>query len=80
MTVGVDLATGTTKAGTNIVNAVTKLDADTNNIVKMAASVLQLKSSMNGSTLSSTADLASVIVNGAFNGYSGLNTTVTQQG
>ena len=80
MTVGVDLATGTTKAGTNLVNAVTKLDADTNNIVKMAASVLQLKSSMNGSTLSSTADLASVIVNGAFNGYSGLNTTVTQQG
>ena len=80
MTVGVDLETGETKSGTNIINSVSRLDADTNNIVKMAASALQLKASENGNYLNSTADLAAVIVNGAFTGYSGLNATVASQG
>ena len=79
-TVGVDLETGETTAGTNLINSVSQLDADTNNIVKMAASALQLKASKNGNALSSTADLASVIVNGQFTGYSGLNETVSNQG
>lgn len=79
-TVGVDLETGEIKAGTNLINSVQELDGDTNNIVKMAAAALQLKSSKNGSTLNSTSDLASVIVNGQFTGYSGLNETVTQHG
>lgn len=79
-TVGVDLETGETTAGTNLINSVQQLDADTNNIVKMAASALQLKSSKNGNALNSTADLASVIVNGQFTGYSGLNETVSNQG
>lgn len=79
-TVGVDLETGETTAGTNLINSVQQLNADTDNIVKMAASALQLKSSENGNTLTSTSDLASVIVNGAFTGYSGLNETVTNQG
>ena len=77
---GVDLETGEIKAGTNLINSVQELDGDTNNIVKMAAAALQLKSSKNGSTLNSTSDLASVIVNGQFTGYSGLNETVTQHG
>ena len=79
-TVGVDLETGETTAGTNLINSVSQLDADTNNIVKMAASALQLKASKNGNALNSTADLASVIVNGQFTGYSGLNETVSNQG
>lgn len=79
-TVGVDLETGEIKAGTNLINSVQELDGDTDNIVKMAAAALQLKSSKNGSTLSSTSDLANVIVNGQFTGYSGLNETVTQHG
>lgn len=80
MKVGVDLVTGQTKAGTNLINAVSTLDANTNKIVQMAASALQLESVKGGGLLQSTADLASVVVNGRFTGYSGLNETVTNQG
>jgi hypothetical protein len=80
MKVGVDLVTGQTKAGTNLINAVSTLDANTNKIVQMAASALQLESVKGGGLLQSTADLASVVVNGRFVGYSGLNETVTNQG
>ena len=80
ISVGVDLVTGQTKAGTNLINAVSTLDANTNKIVQMAASALQLESVKGGGLLQSTADLASVVVNGRFTGYSGLNETVTNQG
>lgn len=80
MKVGVDLVTGQTKAGTNLINAVSTLDANTNKIVQMAASALQLESVKGGGLLQSTADLASVVVNGRFTGYSGLNEKVTNQG
>lgn len=80
MSVGVDLVTGQTKAGTNLINAVSTLDANTNKIVQMAASALQLESVKGGGLLQSTADLASVVVNGRFTGYSGLNEKVSQQG
>jgi len=77
MAVGVDLVNGSTVAHTNLINAVSVLDAYSNAIVAMAASALQLKSSRDGTALSTAADLASVVVNGTFQGYSGLNETVS---
>ena len=56
-------------------------DNDTNlgNLIKMAASVLELKSSQNAQGyLSSTADVASAITNGSFTGYSGLASKVSE--
>ena len=58
----------------------TNNDGNLDKIVKMAASQLQLKTSVNGDDIESVSDLASVIVNGQFTGYSGLNNTVSNQG
>lgn len=58
----------------------TNNDGNLDKIVKMAASQLQLKTSVNGDDIESVSDLASVIVNGNFTGYSGLNNTVSNQG
>lgn len=56
-------------------------DNDTNlgNLIKMAASVLELKSSQDAQGyLSSTADVASAITDGSFTGYSGLASKVSE--
>lgn len=58
----------------------TNNDGNLDKIVKMAASQLQLKTSANGDDIETVSDLASVIVNGNFTGYSGLNNTVSNQG
>lgn len=54
-------------------------DTNLGNLIKMAASVLELKSSQNAQGyLSSTADVASAITNGSFTGYSGLASKVSE--
>lgn len=58
----------------------TNNDDNIDNIVKMAASQLQLKTSKNGSDITSASDLASVIRNTGGYGYSGLNATVSEIG
>lgn len=76
--VGRDFESGEITAGTGMMADIADINTDTGNIVKAIASALDLKASQNGNTLNTTADLASVISNGAFTGYSGLNTRVTQ--
>ena len=58
----------------------TNNDGNLDKLVKMAASQLQLKTSKNGNNIESVSDLASVVVDGQFTGYSGLNNTVSDQG
>ena len=76
--VGRDFQTGEVVSGAGMMADIANLNTDTGNIVTAIASALDLKASQNGSTLNTTADLASVISNGSFTGYSGLNTRVTQ--
>ena len=76
--VGRDFETGQVSSSTGMMADIANLNTDTGNIVTAIASALDLKASQNGSTLNTTADLASVISNGSFTGYSGLNTRVTQ--
>lgn len=61
----------------SLTNYESSTDDALDNIIKMAASVLDLKTSQNGNTLQTTSDLASVITNGSWTGFSGLNTRVT---
>lgn len=49
---------------------------DVAKLVQLTASVLDLKTSKNGNTISSISDLASVIQNAQFTGYSGLSDRV----
>lgn len=54
-------------------------DTNLGNLIKMAASVLELKSSQDAQGyLSSTADVASAITDGSFTGYSGLASKVQE--
>lgn len=74
---------GIKTAHTNLSSSVTSYentnDGNLGNLIKMAASVLDLKASANAQgQLTSTADLASVITNGSFTGYSGLSTKVQE--
>ena len=54
-------------------------DGNIGNLIKMAAAVLDLKASSDAEgNLSTTTDLANVITNGSFTGYSGLSQRVSQ--
>lgn len=50
---------------------------DVDNLLKLAASVLQLKTSQDGNTITTTSQLSSLIDHGTWVGYSGLETSVS---
>lgn len=50
---------------------------DVDNLLKLAASVLQLKTSQNGNAITTTSQLSSLIDHGTWVGYSGLETSVS---
>lgn len=70
-------------SNTTLTNSISQYGDDFNKLVKMAASVLDLKTSVNGNKISTMADLGSTIAANAdqngnfFTGYSGLSTMVT---
>lgn len=69
-------------SNTTLTNSISQYGDDFNKLVKMAASVLDLKTSVNGNKISTMADLGSTIAANAdqngnfFTGYSGLSTMV----
>lgn len=74
---------GIKTAHTNLSSSVssyeTANDGNIGNLIKMASAVLDLKASSDAQgRLTSTADLASVITNGSFSGYSGLASKVSE--
>lgn len=73
------IKTAHTNLSTNVSSYETTNDGNIGNLIKMAAAVLDLKSSEDAEgNLSTTTDLANVITNGSFSGYSGLSQRVSQ--
>lgn len=73
------IKTAHTNLSSSVASYETTNDGNIGNLVKMAASVLDLKASADAQgQLTSTADLASVITDGDFNGYSGLASKVSE--
>ena len=65
---------------TNLSSYETSNNGNLDKLVKMAASILELKTSENGSDITTMANLAAAFQSDSWTGYSGLNDTVTTQG
>ena len=73
------IKTAHTNLSSNVASYETTNDGNIGNLIKMAAAVLDLKASSDAQgNLSTTTDLANVITNGSFTGYSGLSQRVSQ--
>ena len=72
------IKTAHTNLSTNVSSYETTNDGNIGNLIKMAAAVLDLKSSSDAEgNLSTTTDLANVITSDGFTGYSGLSQRVS---
>lgn len=73
------IKTAHTNLSSSVASYETTNDGNIGNLIKMAAAVLDLKASSDAEgNLSTTTDLANVITNGSFSGYSGLSQRVSQ--
>lgn len=73
------IKTAHTNLSSSVASYETTNDGNIGNLIKMAAAVLDLKASSDAQgNLSTTTDLANVITNGSFTGYSGLSQRVSQ--